>query len=249
MTIVRLEDKDSWLSWRREQGNEYYGASEASVCAGLNPWQTEADLYLEKAGIKPVQDISGKDRVIYGSEAEEPIRRLFELDYRDKVRIEHNPFWVYLDDRYPFVGATLDGILEWTGEPFEVLSPTGYLGVIDTGSKGVYEGKTAQVRDDEAYESWQMLCPDWYFAQGCQQLYVMRELADFWLVNSMVERVRFRKTSEGFVERFPKQQIVRHVYFKDDPIVKASTEFVISKVVEMHWRVENRITPPTRIGV
>ncbi len=250
MQIVRHDDRASWLAWRREAGNKYYGASEASVCANINPWKSPRELYLEKVGLKEVEDISEKERVIYGTEAEEPIRRLFELDFSGKIDLKHEPFDYYLDAGYPYIGATLDGIVEWIGEDkWEVTSPTGYDGVIEKGMVGIYEGKTALVRNREDFEMWQSRCPDWYFAQGCQQLYVMRKEAKFWIVNTLVEKPNFRKDfNDEFIEIMPTQQIIRHVYFMDDPVVKSSIEFVISKVVEMYWRVENKAEPEAVIG-
>ena len=250
MTVIKHESREAWLAWRHEKGNAYYGASDASTCAGINPYKEADELYMEKVGLKVVQDISEKERVLYGTLAEAPLRRLFELDFMGRISVVSEPFYVYLDSRYPFIGATLDGLLEYTGdEPFEVRSPTGYTGVIRRGDSGIYEGKTAQVRRAQDSELWAAMCPEHYFAQGCHQLYVMRSTAKFWIVNALVERLRYTRAADGeFVEIVPEQRIVRHVYFMDDPVVRDSIEFVISKVVEMHWRVENKMSPPTVLG-
>ena len=64
-----------------------------------------------------------------------------------------------------------------------------------------------------------------------------------------MEVPRFRKTEDGFEQLpFGEQKIVRHVYFMDDPVVRDSINFVISKVVEMHKRVDLRIPPDTRLS-
>jgi len=71
----------------------------------------------------------------------------------------------------------------------------------------------------------------------------------YWFVNALVEVPRFKKTEDGF-EQLPisEQKIVRHVYFMDDPVVRESINFVISKVVEMKKRVDLRIPPDTRLS-
>ena len=248
MTTVNFSNRADWLAWRNEQGNEYHGASSASVSAGINPYMTAEDLYMVLVGLKPKEDISEKERVIYGTEAEEPLRRLFELDYTARFMVDTAPYDYLLDERYPFIGATLDGYLAYIAdEPWTLTSPTGFVGTIEKGDLGIYEGKTALVRSKEDFNAWSVQAPDYYLAQGCQQLYVTRWR--YWFVNALVEVPRFKKTEDGFEQLpFSEQKIVRHVYFMDDPVVRESINFVISKVVEMHRRVELRIPPDTRLS-
>ena len=249
MKTLHFPSKKEWLDWRVPRPADFFGASSASVCAGNNPYKTQMEEYMERVGLKERQDISDKERVRYGTEAEDPIRKLFALDYADRLNITTAPWDILLDDRYPFIGATLDGYMEYTSSDlWKLVSPTGFIGTIYKGDRGVYEGKTALVRGNEPFDSWKQQCPDWYLAQGCQQLYVCREWARFWFVNSMVERPRFIKTNDGFEQtQFNEQMIVRHVYFIDDPIVRQSINFVISKVVEMKRRVDLKIPPDTKI--
>ena len=248
MTTVHFSNRADWLAWRNARGNEYHGASSASVSAGINPYKSAGQFYMELVGLVEPDDISEKERVIYGTEAEEPLRRLFELDFADRFKVATAPFDVLLDDRYPFIGATLDGYLEYTSdEPWTLTSPTGFVGTISKGDMGIYEGKTALVRTREDFNAWSVQAPDYYFAQGCQQLYVTRWR--YWFINALVEVPRFRKTEDGFEQLpFGEQKIVRHVYFLDDPVVRDSIGFVISKVVEMHKRVDMRIPPDTRLS-
>jgi len=248
MTIVHHDTKEEWLAWRKAHLTDFFGASEASTCAGINPYKTEVDLYMERMGLKPVEDISEKERVRYGTDAEDPIRRLFALDYADRFNLTNAPWDICLDDHYPFIGATLDGSLEYTAnDPWTLESPTGYTGTIHKGDMGVYEGKTALIRSRSELVGWQEKCPDWYLAQGCQQLYVTRR--KFWFVNALVELPRYRKTDDGFEQfQFNEQSIVRHVYFMDDPIVRESIKFVIGKVVEMKRRVDMRLMPEKKLS-
>lgn len=248
MKVVNFSNRADWLAWRNEQGNEYHGASSASVSAGINPYMTAEDLYMVLVGLKPKEDISEKERVIYGTEAEEPLRRLFELDYTGRFMVDTAPYDYLLDERYPFIGATLDGYLAYIAdEPWTLTSPTGFVGTIEKGDLGIYEGKTALTRSKEDFNAWSVQAPDYYLAQGCQQLYVTRWR--YWFVNALVEVPRFKKTEDGFEQLpFSEQKIVRHVYFMDDPVVRESISFIISKVVEMKQRVDLRIPPDTRLS-
>lgn len=246
MTTVHFSNRADWLAWRKAQGNDYHGASEASVSAGNNPYKSAEQLYMELVGLVEPPDISEKERVIYGTEAEEPLRRLFELDYAGRFKITTAPYDYLLDDRYPFIGATLDGYLEYIAdEPWTLTSPTGFVGTIEKGEKGIYEGKTALVRSKDDFNAWSLQAPDYYLSQGCQQLYVTRWR--YWFINALVEKEGFRKAEDEILP-FNEQKIVRHVYFMDDPVVRDSINFVISKVVEMHKRVDLRIPPDTRLS-
>jgi hypothetical protein len=248
--VVNCASRAEWLEWRNGMGNQYHGASQASVSAGINPYMTAEELYMVLVGLKPREDISEKERVVYGTEAEEPLRRLFELDFADRFKVTTAPYDYLLDERYPFIGATLDGYLEYTADDKWTLeSPTGFTGTIYKGDRGVYEGKTALVRTREDFDAWSVQAPDYYLAQGCQQLYVCRKWAHYWFINALVEVPRFRKVDDGFEQLpFGEQKIVRHVYFIDDPVVRESINFVISKVVEMKRRVDLRIPPDTKLS-
>lgn len=248
MKVVHCASRAEWLEWRDRMGNQYHGASSASVSAGINPYKSAEELYMELVGLVETPDISEKERVVYGTEAEEPLRRLFELDFADRFKVTTAPYDYLMDDRYPFIGATLDGYLEYLAdEPWTLTSPTGFVGTISKGDLGIYEGKTALVRSRDDFNVWGVQAPDYYLAQGCQQLYVTRWR--YWFVNALVEVPRFKKVDDGFEQLpFGEQKVVRHVYFMDDPVVRDSIGFVISKVVEMQKRVDLRIPPDTRLS-
>ncbi|NCB02503.1 MAG: hypothetical protein EOM67_10105 [Spirochaetia bacterium] len=246
--VISNSTKQDWLAWRVVNREGFFGASSASVCAGLNPYKDEVELYMEKIGLKPIKDISENLRVRYGTDAEDPLRKLFELDYRGVFSIRTAPWDIVLDEKYPFIGATLDGYMEYVSDkPWTLTSPTGYVGTLYKGDLGVYEGKTALVRKKEDFYGWMDMCPPWYLAQGCQQLYVTRR--KYWFVNSLVELPVYKKVEDGFEQlQFNKQSIVRHVYFIDDPVVRKSIQFVISKVIEMKRRVDLRQMPDKKIS-
>lgn len=247
MTVTHFDNKEDWLAYRIANKEDYYGASEAAKACGLLPWEgcSPADMYMEKVGLKPIKDISEKERVRYGTEAEEHITALFALDYLNVFKVDTAPWDVLSDDKFPFIKATLDGYLEYIPEePWELTSPTGYTGTITKGMKGNYEGKTALLRKKDDLVAWEQAAPDYYLAQLCQQLYVRREEAKFVFINSMVELPSYRKVGGEWQEsQFNYQQIVRHVYFMDDPVVRASIKFVIENVVKHHKQVKARQMP------
>ena len=56
--------------------------------SGLNPYKTNIGLYLEKTGQRTAPDISDKNYVKYGHDAEPLLRSLFALDHPEyKVEI------------------------------------------------------------------------------------------------------------------------------------------------------------------
>lgn len=62
---IQFDSFDSWLNARHG-----IGGSDASAVLGLNPYKTNTELYLEKTGQRTAPDISDKDYVKYGHDAE-----------------------------------------------------------------------------------------------------------------------------------------------------------------------------------
>ena len=73
---IQFDSFDSWLNARHG-----IGGSDASAVLGLNPYKTNIELYLEKTGQRMAPDISDKDYVKYGHDAEPLLRSLFALDH------------------------------------------------------------------------------------------------------------------------------------------------------------------------
>ena len=68
------------------------GGSDASAVLGLNPYKSNTELWEEKTGKRVPEDISHKDYVQYGHDAEPLLRKLFALDYPEyKVEYYDNP--------------------------------------------------------------------------------------------------------------------------------------------------------------
>ena len=104
--IFDYSDREAWLKGRMKG----IGGSDAAAVIGQNPYKSNTELFYEKTAQKNAEDISGKDCVIYGTKAEEPIRELFKLDYPE-YSVEHHPYRIYQSEEHPFMQASLDGEL------------------------------------------------------------------------------------------------------------------------------------------
>ena len=146
--MIQLTSREEWLNKR----TSYVGGSEAAALVGKNPYMTNIDLYRIKTGQQAKENIDSKDYVIYGHNAEPHLRELFALDYPQyKVGYIDNNIW--LNDRYPFAHASLDG---WLTD--------------QDGRKGILEIKTTNILQSMQKEKWDHRIPDNYY---CQVLWYM----------------------------------------------------------------------------
>lgn len=147
---IILKNRDEWLEKRAGR----IGGSDASCIVGMNPYKSNVELWEEKTGKKQAEDISDKPYVKYGTEAEAHLRALFALDFPQfKVSYEENNMW--LNDKYPFAHASLDGWLE-----------------DEQGRKGILEIKTTNILQSMQKEKWKNRIPDNYFIQVLHYLMV-----------------------------------------------------------------------------
>lgn len=149
--ITRTEygSREEWLKGRRR-----IGGSGAAAVLGLNPYMTNQDYYYQLTGELVPEDISDKPYVQYGMSAEDHLRELFSLDYPQyRVHYARNNLWV--NDRYPFAHASLDGWLE-----------------DQDGRYGVLEIKTTNILQSMSKEKWKDRIPDNYYIQVLHYLLV-----------------------------------------------------------------------------
>ena len=141
--MIQLTSREEWLKKR----TSYVGGSEAAALVGKNPYMTNIDLYRIKTRQQAKENIDNKDYVIYGHNAEPHLRELFALDYPQyKVGYIDNNIW--LNDRYPFAHASLDG---WLTD--------------QDGRKGILEIKTTNILQSMQKEKWDHRIPDNYYCQ------------------------------------------------------------------------------------
>jgi putative phage-type endonuclease len=131
------------------------GGSDASAVIGENPYMTNVELWKIKTGRIIQPDISHKEVVKYGNNAEPIVADLFKLNHPE-YNLEYNDAGV---DREPmrnkdfnFLIANLDGIL-----------------TDKDGNKGILEIKTHLI-NPQTYKNWNDKIPTNYF---CQVLHYM----------------------------------------------------------------------------
>lgn len=111
VTKKLFNSREEWLQGRKN----HIGGSDAAACVGRNPYKNNVQLWEEKVGLVLPEDISDKDYVQYGTEAEKYLRALFVLDHPEyKVSYDENN--MFINSKYPWMHASLDGeLLDSTG--------------------------------------------------------------------------------------------------------------------------------------
>lgn len=126
--VVKTADlsREEWLKYRTKG----IGGSDVSIIAGINPFKSVHQLWLEKTGqIEPEQTDS--DYAHFGSLLEPIVRREFTARTGIKVRQKH---MLLQSEEYPFMFADLDGVINEDGE------------------MAVFEAKTASAYKQEVWE-------------------------------------------------------------------------------------------------
>lgn len=188
VTLKQFGSNEEWL-----QARKLIGGSDASALVGMNPYKTNIDLWKEKTGRQKAPDISNDEFVRFGHEAESHLRALFALDH-PQYKVDYLENNMFLNDKYPFAHASLDG---WLTD--------------QDGRKGVLEIKTTNILQSMQREKWNDRIPDNYY---CQVLwYLMVTEFDF-----VVLKARLRSEWQGEI-----RVTVRH-YFIDRKEVEEDIE-------------------------
>ncbi len=179
VTNLKASNRDDWLQKRKQR----IGGSEASAIVGMNPYMDNNDLWEIKTGRKEA-GVSDNALMQYGRDAEPYIRELFKLDFPQyKVFYEENNMWV--NDKYPFAHASLDGWLE-----------------DENGRRGILEIKTTNVLSSMAKEKWKGAVPQNYHIQVLHYMMVFE--ADFAVLKA---RLKFDYDGEIVIHE-------RHYFFE-----------------------------------
>lgn len=204
-----LSDRAKWIQ-NRIKG---IGGSEISAVIGCNPYMDNVTLWEIKTGRRKADDISDKPYVQYGTRAEEHLRALFALDFPQyKVMYEENNSFV--NYRYPFAQASLDGWLEDENERL-----------------GVLEIKTTEILRARQREKWKDQIPQNYYCQVCFYMAVME--ADF-----AVLKAQLKTDFDGDV-----RLEIRH-YRIERSDVQEDIDYLMQKGAEFWEYVKNDVRPP-----
>lgn len=150
LKLLTFQSREEWLNAR----NGRIGGSDASAVVGLNPYKDNVTLWMEKTGQAAAEDISEKPYVKYGTVAEDHLRELFKLDFPE-YQVMYEPDNMWLNDRFPWAHASLDGWL-----------------VDQDGRHGILEIKTTNILQSMQKEKWNQRIPDNYYIQLLHYLMV-----------------------------------------------------------------------------
>ena len=193
--ILKPENHKEWLKARLKG----IGGSDAGAAIGKNKYKNNVELWREKTGKMIPEDISDKPAVIFGKIAEPNLREMFKLDH-PQYTVDYHEFYMYLNDDYPFIFATLDG--ELTDK---------------NGRKGILEIKTTTIQNKLQWDDWDDdRIPDSYYVQILHQL-----AATGWDFAALKAYIRYYRN--GFL-----QAAVRH-YFIERSEVENEIEFLIEQ--------------------
>ena len=145
-----LPDRAAWLDARKN----HIGGSDAAACVGRSPHKDNVQLWEEKMGLVLPADISDKEYVRYGTEAEKYLRGLFALDFPEyQVLYDENN--MFLNPDFPWMHASLDGEL-----------------MDRQGRHGILEIKTTNILQSSQRRNWEGRIPDNYYCQVLHYLAV-----------------------------------------------------------------------------
>ena len=111
-------------------------------------------LWEEKMGLVFPEDISDKEYVRYGTEAEKYLRALFALDHPE-YQVFYDENNIFLNPKYPWMHASLDGEL-----------------IDQRGRHGILEIKTTNILQSAQKKKWDNRIPDNYYCQVLHYLAV-----------------------------------------------------------------------------
>lgn len=205
----QLASREEWLAKR----TSYIGGSDASCIIGMNPYKTNVQLWEQKTGIAEAENIDDNPFVVYGRDAEAYLRELFKLDYPQyKVDYVENNIW--LNDKYPFGHASLDG---WLYD--------------ETGRLGVLEIKTTNILQSMQKEKWNHRIPDNYYIQVLHYLIITE--SEF-----AVLKAQLKYDYDGDIYLTTKH------YFIEREEVKNDIEYLINAEKEFYEYITSNRRPP-----
>lgn len=211
---IELRTFDSRKSWEKARRGTI-GGSDAAAALGLSPWKTNVQLWEELTGRREPEDISNNPAVRYGSEAEKHIRSLFHLDYPElRVEYDGNAFWV--NDKYPFAHASVDGRL------FDAAD-----------SPGILEIKTTTINSKIQLQHFNDQLPVNYYVQV---LYYMAILDAVFAI--VCVQLTFPAIRGGMMHKETRHYFLRRHEVKDD------IKYVMDGVAEFYYKYVAPDTPP-----
>ena len=214
--IIKITNQTDWLQ-NRTKG---IGGSDAACILGLNPFKTNLDLWREKTGKKQATDISNNPAVKYGKDAEEPLRQLFLLDYPQYV-LNYEPFDIHCNSKHEFIRGTFDG---------ELFDINQFM------LKGIYEGKTTEIRQSNDWLKWKDQVPQNYF---CQVLH-------YFAIDEEYKFCKLKAQLKHYDESGEVLHTTKHYHF-DREKYQTDIDYLIEEEIKFWWHIENDKEPPLKL--
>jgi putative phage-type endonuclease len=211
--IIPIESREEWLKTRKVQG---IGGSEAGCVLGVNKYQSNVDLWELKTGKREAPDLSDNSAVQFGKFAEPLLRELFKQDYPE-YSVDYHEFWMYVNEKYPFIFATLDGEI-----------------TASDGGRGILEIKTTTIQNKSQWDEWENKIPDSYYAQILHQL-----TATGWDFAILKAYIRYHVDGEVRVT-------IRH-YRIDRKDVESDIEYLIQEESKFWKSVQEKKMPALKL--
>lgn len=211
--IIKIDNINDWLKYR----SKGIGGSDAACILGRNPHKSNLDLWREKTGRKIPEDISNKDVVKYGKNAEEPLRQLFILDYPQYI-VKYSPFNIHCNKELDFIRGTFDA------ELIEIL----------TEEQGIWECKTSEIRQASDWQKWHNRIPDNYF---CQVLHYFAIDEDYKFCKLKAQLKHYDLDSNEIT------LTTKHYHLKRDDYLP-DIEYLINEEIKFNWYIKNDKEPP-----
>ena len=148
------KDKQGWLAHRG------IGGSSVSALYGKNKYKNALDIYC--ASVNPTEEKKDKDtpNTLHGKRVEKPVAEIFA---------SHHPEYILKYPRDITMARRID-------KPFMTYTPDALLIEVETGRKGIYEGKTRVVQNKKEADDWRAgILPQQYVLQVLQGLAVMND--------------------------------------------------------------------------
>ena len=170
---VKKITKEEWL---KERGKGL-GGSDIAALLGFNKNKTSIDLYNEKKGIVPKENIEN-EFTIYGTKCEPLLREMFLLDY-PCFEVIHNENEILISKVKNYQRASLDGeiivkqdtnIYSYYSMKFGEIAKNKVE--LKQGERGILEIKTAEIMSSTSKDDWHNKIPTNYYCQVIHYLLV-----------------------------------------------------------------------------
>ena len=206
--MLTFDSREDWL-----KGRTRIGGSDAAAILGLNPYTDNQKLWAIKTGKAKAEDISDKPYVMYGTNAEVPLRELFALDFPE-FQVGYKENNLFVNDRYPYAHASLDG---WLKDK--------------DGKMGVLEIKTTEILKSMQKEKWKDKVPDNYYIQLIHNMMVTE--FDFAILKA---QLKYSYNNDVFLH-------TRHYRIDRDDVLE-DIELLSSKESEFWEYIKSDTRPP-----